>query len=169
MNRNQNQQTLVVFHLADRLYAVPSQQVEQIVPMADLIRPAGLPRFLLGFLNLHGEPLPVVSLHHLFGLPGPTIGLWTPLIILEANGRRFAVMVDEVTQVITLQPNQPAAVPVPQGQVFNDCVTSVVPFPDGVILLLAPERLLLEQEQHVLAMLQAMAADRLHELEGATT
>lgn len=166
MNRQNKKQTLVVFQLAERQYAVASGDIEQITAMAELIRPVGKPRFLLGFLNLRGDFVPVICLRSLFGLTAPTIELWTPLVILNVSGQRFAVVVDEVNRVI--KATEGALLPVPTGQIFNDCVKGTVQLEEDAILLLSPERLLLEKERRSIAELQEMALERMRELEGAS-
>lgn len=59
----------LIFLLADRMYAVPVEAVQEIVPMAELAQTAGAPSFLAGFLDFGGELIAVVSLRRLFKLP----------------------------------------------------------------------------------------------------
>src|SRR4051812_6590060 len=69
---------LVVFHLAGQAYALELGAVQEIVLMAALSRPPGLPSMLEGFLNLAGTAIPVVRLDRLFRLPEQMPGMFTP-------------------------------------------------------------------------------------------
>src|SRR5713226_8157522 len=77
------QRALVVFHLAGQLAAVPLENVERIAPMADLVRPPGMPAPLEGILNLGGRAAPVVRLDRLLCLPVRIPGLYSMLIVLK--------------------------------------------------------------------------------------
>lgn len=156
-------QTLVVFQLEQQQYALPSAHVERISAMAELIRPLGCPALLAGFLNLAGEPVPVICLRTLFGLPAPSLDAWTPLVLLRGRGKRRAMLVDHVNRVVPVDDGEVA--PLPAGQVLNEWVTGVIRSDDESILLLSPERLLLESENRAIETLQEMAQQRIDRLE----
>lgn len=158
--------TLLVFQVADQKYAVSSADVAEIVPMAELRSLPGAPTLLAGFLNLGGCLVPVIRLHHLFGLPVAIPELWTPLVILRDSGRRLAVLVDSVTHTLAIEID--AILPLPLQHAVNQCVIGVVRSGNDAISILSPQRLLLEQENNAIAQLQQMARQRIDELEGVT-
>ena len=59
---------LLVFHLSGLNCAFPLEAVREVVPMASLSSPPGLPSGLLGFLDLRGTAIPIVRLDRLFDL-----------------------------------------------------------------------------------------------------
>jgi purine-binding chemotaxis protein CheW len=154
---------LVVFHLGGQTYGLPVQAVQEIVPLALLSRPPGLPSVLAGFLNLGGTPLPVLRLDRLFELPEMTPGRYTPLVVLRHPDFRLALMVETVSPILTVQ--EEAILLMRSQQCFNDCVEGVVPLNNHVLLLLSAERLLLEKEQQCLAEFQDRERTRLLALE----
>jgi len=158
--------TVLIFRLSDRPCAVATERVLEIVPMASLARPPGLPALLEGFLNLRGTAVPVLRLHRLFDLPGAPMALYTPLLIVRDGPRPLGLLVDEVKQVIEVSPD--ALLPIKEGHIFNDCAEAEVVLGDGhpPAHLLSCERLVLEQERQCIAELQAAAQRRLEELEG---
>ena len=155
---------VLVFRVAGQPYAVRSSDVDQIAPMAELDCPPGVPKLLAGFLNLQGQPVPVIRVHHLFDLPQTPLRLWTPLVILDSAGERLALLVDEVIGILSVA--EEAILPLPNHHVVNECVTGIVRLEEESLLWLAPERLLLEKESQTIAELQQMVSRRIDELEG---
>jgi purine-binding chemotaxis protein CheW len=156
---------VVVFHIAGQAYGLPLADLREVVPMAELSRPPGLPLLLAGLLNLGGTAVPVLRLDRLFGLPEITPGLYTPLLLLRGGDPPLALLVERVSRIASLPPE--AVLPVPAHQAFNDCAEGVTTLDGHVVVLLSAERLLLEKEQQCLAELQDQEEARLRELEGA--
>ena len=87
-------QNLLVFHSSGLDCAFPLEAVREIVPMARLSSPPGLPSGLLGFLDLRGTAIPIVRLDRLFDLPEQKPGLHTPMIILRGVLGPIGILVD---------------------------------------------------------------------------
>jgi len=68
-------QNLLIFHSSGLDCAFPLEAVREIVPMAQLFSPPGLPSGLAGFLDLRGTAIPIVRLDRLFDLPEQQAGL----------------------------------------------------------------------------------------------
>ena len=156
---------LVVFHLAEQAYALDLAEVQEVVLMAALSRPPGLPAVLEGLLNLAGAVVPVVRLDRLFRVPGQAPGMFTPLIILRATDHHVALMVDRVSGIVSVADD--AVVRVRENQAFNDCAEGVVTVRDRVVLLLAAGRILLEKEAQSFAEFESVERERLGALEQA--
>ncbi len=73
---------LFTFELGEMLCALPLEDIQEIVPIAELSRPPGLPTILEGFLNLGGVAIPVVAIKRLFQMGDPTEGPYAHLLIL---------------------------------------------------------------------------------------
>src|SRR5262249_25289681 len=111
---------LLLFHLGGQAYALPLHDVAEIVPMAALSGAANLPSVLAGFLNLAGQAIPVVRLDRLFELPELTPGRYTPLILVRHPDSRLALMVENVSRIVTLP--EDAVLPIDANESFNDTV-----------------------------------------------
>jgi purine-binding chemotaxis protein CheW len=159
----QSQEQFVIFHAAGQAYALGVNEVREIVPMAELSRPPGSPSILAGFLNLAGQPLPVIRLNRMFGLPDQPLGLYTPLLILRGPDQRLALQVDRVSQITAIAAG--AILPAGDHHSFNDCVLGMLRLADEVVLLLSLERILLDKERQCIAELEAAEQERLRELE----
>ena len=155
----------MVFHLAGQAYALPLTEVKEVVPMAGLSRPPGLPSVLAGFLNLAGTAVPVIRLGRLFEVAEPTLGPYTPLIILRHPDYRVALLVEKVSDILAVP--EEAILPVQENHSFNDCADGMITAGGRVVLLLSAERILLEKEHQCLAEFRDREQARLRELEEA--
>ena len=69
-------------------------------------RIANAPEFVKGVVNLRGIIVPIVDMRIKFNLGTPTYDQFTVVIILNINGRVVGMVVDSVSDVITLSPDQ---------------------------------------------------------------
>ncbi len=93
---------LLTFKLDDQEYALGIANVVQVVRMVALTRPPKAPEYVEGMFNLHGKVIPVIDVRRRYGLPAKPYDLDTQLLIATANDRTLAIMVDEVSEVLTL-------------------------------------------------------------------
>jgi purine-binding chemotaxis protein CheW len=156
-------QNLLVFHLGGLDCAFPLEAVREIVPMALLSSPPGLPSGLAGFLDLRGTAIPILRLDRLFDLPEQQPGLYTPFIILRGADTPIGVLVGAVQQIV--RASGASFLPLPEEHLFHGCATATVEVNGNVVHLLAPECILLENERRLLREFQGMAQGRLRHLE----
>lgn len=150
---------LVVFDVGGRNCAVPAAAVREVVHYAELARPPGMPGMLEGFLNYAGEMLPVVRLDRLFGLGDRTPGLYSPMLVLRASCGRLVLLVDSVRAVSVVERGE--LLSVEDGAAFNGCLQAEVVVRGETVHVLAPERILLEQEHRRMNELRQMVDQRL--------
>lgn len=155
---------LVVFGLTGATCAVDLQAVQEIMHMARLSKPSGLPSVLAGFLNLGRRAIPIIRLHRLLGVPEPPHGLYTQILIFrETRGLPVGWIVDRVTQIVSRP--QAEIMPVPENQCFKDCVVGTFSLNGANVTLLSPERVLLEQERQSIREFAEIEQARLRELD----
>jgi purine-binding chemotaxis protein CheW len=154
----------VAFQVADQAYGLPVHFVREILPMAWLSRPPGLPPVLAGFLNLRGTAVPVVRLAYLLGLTDRPPGLYTPLIHVRCLGTSMALLVDAVIGILRV--DESVVVPLQQNSSFNNCAVGLATSGGTNVVLLSEERLLSEEERIRLGELAAIEQARLSKLEG---
>jgi purine-binding chemotaxis protein CheW len=159
-------QDLLFFHSSGLACAFRLDLVREVVPMATLSSPPGMPSTLAGFLNLRGTAIPILRLDRLFHLPEQPCGLHTPLIILRGAEKPFGILAGAVRQIARTA--TASLLPLPEGQVFHDCAAATVEAGGEIFCLLSPERILLESEQRLVAEFQALAQERLLHLEVGT-
>ncbi|KAB1071543.1 chemotaxis protein CheW [Methylobacterium planeticum] len=139
--------------------ALPRAAVSEVLPLPNLFRPPTLGPLLAGFLNLGGEPVPVVDLARLFGLRAEARepGAYDHLVL--AADRATAFLVDRASDLVTVAPE--AVRPVSGRQTLNGCVEAEITLGDRLVHALAPGRILTVEEQERLSALTRAAQERL--------
>jgi purine-binding chemotaxis protein CheW len=156
-------QNLLIFHSSGLDCAFPLDAVREIVPMATLSTPPGLPSGLAGFLDLRGTAVPIVRLDRLFDLREQQPGLHTPMIVLRGVLGPIGVLVGSVRGIV----QAPAArlLDLPPDGTFHGCATAVLKIDGEPIHLLSPASLLAANEHRWLADYGAMSRARLLHFE----
>lgn len=99
---SKDQLQLVIFSLNAELYAIDTQGVREISRMEDITPIPRTKAYIEGILNLRGQIIPVVCLRKRLGLPERVDGKETRIIIVDLDQLRVGLIVDAVTEVITL-------------------------------------------------------------------
>jgi purine-binding chemotaxis protein CheW len=159
--------SVLVFGLSDRVYAIPTKHVAEIVSMAEVAQVPGSPAFLTGFLNVGGELIAVVSLRRLFGLPDCERHLYSPLIILKSVPDRIALEVDAGLHIAEISGGD--LMPLTEASSLNNCATAIARVDGSSVVVLSADHLLLEQERKRVAELAHSAGRRLDQMESKTT
>jgi purine-binding chemotaxis protein CheW len=155
----------VIFVVAEHSCALPAEQVEEIVPLAALVRPPNLPSILDGFLNLRGTALPVLQLRRLLGFSVSEPEVYSPLIIAKAEGGRVALWVDRVEDVVAVKAEN--LQPFEESTSFNGCAQAQFSWNNCNVTVLSANRLLLNSEKERLAEFKARMQERLDQIDGA--
>jgi len=152
---------LLVFQFSGMKCAFQLEYVREIVPMASLSSPPGLPSGLAGFLDLRGTAVPIVRLDRLFNLPEQQPGLHTPMIILRGGLGPVGILVERVGGIVPMPSSR--LMDVPEGGTFQGCATASAQLDGELMYLLSPAALLGKNEARLLDDYGAMSqARRLH-------
>lgn len=93
----------LTFRLGARLYALPAEEVAEVIRTPAVARLPQSPRGLLGLANLRGSVLPVASLRGLLGLADEASGGETSGRALALNGHApVALAVDQVDALVSV-------------------------------------------------------------------
>jgi purine-binding chemotaxis protein CheW len=159
-------QRILIFRLCGHLCAIRTECVCEIVPMAQLSCPPGMPTLLQGLLNLAGKMIPVLRLDRLFGLQEHKPDLYTPLLVVRIKETRAALLVDNVLEVAAI----PSLVPVVDVQhSFNSCAEAAIHIGGETVHLLSVDQILLQQERKCVMEFAAIEQQRLSTLERVTS
>ncbi|MES2106163.1 MAG: chemotaxis protein CheW [Pseudomonadota bacterium] len=104
-------QEFLAFTLGREEYGIDILKVQEIRGYEAVTRIANAPDFLKGVINLRGIIVPVVDMRIKFNLGEPTYDQFTVVIILNIGGRIVGMVVDSVSDVTTLMPEQVRAAP----------------------------------------------------------
>lgn len=99
-------QEYLAFKLGKEEYGIDILKVQEIRGYETVTRIANAPDFIKGVVNLRGIIVPIVDMRIKFNLGEPTYDQFTVVIILNIGGRIVGMVVDSVSDVTTLSPEQ---------------------------------------------------------------
>lgn len=94
------------FALGEEEYGIDIQKVQEIRGYENVTRIANAPDFIKGVINLRGIIVPILDMRIKFNLGTPSYDAFTVVIILNLRGRVTGMVVDSVSDVVTLTPEQ---------------------------------------------------------------
>lgn len=101
-----NDNEYLAFTLGGEEYGIDILRVQEIRGYEPVTRIANAPDFIKGVVNLRGTIVPVVDMRIKLRLGEPTYDQFTVVIILNIAGRVTGMVVDSVSDVINLAPEQ---------------------------------------------------------------
>jgi purine-binding chemotaxis protein CheW len=101
----------LTFDVQGEEYAVNIGYVTEIVGLQRVSEVPDVPAFIKGVINLRGQVIPVMDMRLRFGLPWREYGDRTTVIVLEMDGVPTGLVVDQVTDVLSMLPESIATPP----------------------------------------------------------
>ena len=136
---------LLVFEVDRLRCAFAASEVREILPMAALSTPPGMPELLSGLLNVGGEVIPVVAVEAIFGLAYRPCHLHSPLILLGDGEDTLALTAHRVRELAEVSANE--LIPLNDHNTLNDCVTAEFRMEGESVYVLSVPRLLVREER----------------------
>ena len=96
----------LTFRLGKEEYGIEILKVQEIRGYDAVTRIANVPEFIKGVVNLRGIIVPIIDLRIKFNLGTVEYNQFTVVIILNVSGRVMGIVVDGVSDVITLAAEQ---------------------------------------------------------------
>jgi purine-binding chemotaxis protein CheW len=97
---------VLAFTLGQEEYGIDIQKVQELRGYDTVTRIANAPEHIKGVVNLRGIIVPIIDMRIKFNLGTPTYDQFTVVIILSLASRVMGMVVDSVSDVITLSPEQ---------------------------------------------------------------
>ncbi|QGW83964.1 chemotaxis protein CheW [Variovorax paradoxus] len=94
------------FTLGQEEYGIDIQKVQELRGYDAVTRIANAPEYIKGVVNLRGIIVPIIDMRIKFQLGAPTYDQFTVVIVLNIGGRVVGMVVDSVSDVITLSAEQ---------------------------------------------------------------
>jgi purine-binding chemotaxis protein CheW len=137
---------IACFRLMDDLYAVDIMRIKEIIRPQRLTNLPKAPPFIEGVINLRGSVIPVVDLRKRFEMPARTDGSSTRLLIVRLASQTIGLVVDDVTEVITVPASDIKPPPAVSDGLIADHLLGVCLSADVLVMLLDIDRLLSTNE-----------------------
>ena len=92
----------VTFLLGEETYGISILKLNEIIAYQNCTTIPNVPGFIKGVLNLRGIVVPVIDLRERFSMERKAYDQFTVIMILDVSGRIMGLIVDAVSDVITL-------------------------------------------------------------------
>ncbi len=136
----------LAFTLGKEEYGIDILKVQEIRGYEAVTRIANAPEFIKGVVNLRGIIVPIIDMRIKFNLGEPTYDQFTVVIILNISGRIMGMVVDSVSDVITLSAEQVKPAP-EMGAAFNtDYLVGLGTLDERMLILVDIDKLMSSAE-----------------------
>ncbi|GGI18604.1 chemotaxis protein CheW [Oxalicibacterium faecigallinarum] len=136
----------LAFTLGREEYGIDIQKVQELRGYEAVTRIANAPDFLKGVINLRGTIVPIIDMRIKFSLGEPTYDQFTVVIILNIAGRIMGMVVDSVSDVLTLTPDQVKPAPEMGSAVSADYLIGLGTIEERMLILVDIDQLMHSNE-----------------------
>ena len=152
-----NTTEVLSFRLGGEEYAISILKVQEIRGYDAVTRIANTPEYLKGVVNLRGIIVPVIDMRIKFNIGKATYDAFTVVIVLNINHHTIGMVVDSVSDVVTLTPEQIKPAPDLGATVSGEYLQGLGTVDERMLILLDIDRLLGSDELGLLATSKAAA------------
>lgn len=147
----------LVFTLGDEEYGIDILKVQEIRSCERVTRIANTPDFIAGVTNLRGVIVPIVDLRVKFNFSSATFDDNTVVIVLNFDNRVVGIIVDGVSDVLTLVPEQIRPAPDFSVTLSTEYLQGLGSVDDRMLILVDIEKLLNSDEMELVEKSAALA------------
>ncbi|WP_404300630.1 chemotaxis protein CheW [Alicycliphilus denitrificans] len=132
----------LTFRLGQEEYGIDILKVQEIRGYEAPTRIAHAPAFIKGVINLRGTIVPIVDMRLRFDCEQAEYNSFTVVIILNLRERVVGIVVDSVSDVMELAPEQLRAAPELESSIDAQCIRGLGSVGERMLILLDIERLM---------------------------
>ena len=137
---------VVTFTLGEEEYGIDIQRVQELRGYDPVTCIANAPAHIKGIVNLRGILVPIIDMRIKFNLGEPRYDEFTVVIVLNIGGRVVGMVVDSVSDVITLSPEQIKPAPEMGSALDTDYLIGLGTLDDRMLILVDIDRLMSGEE-----------------------
>ncbi|MFS2033442.1 chemotaxis protein CheW [Polaromonas sp. CT11-55] len=145
----------LAFRLGHEEYGVDIQKVQELRGYDTVTRIANAPEHIKGVVNLRGIIVPIVDMRIKFKLGAPSYDQFTVVIILNIASRVMGMVVDSVSDVITLDTDQVRPAPEMGALLDTEYLIGLGTLDDRMLILVDIDKLMSSSD---MALINAAAA-----------
>ena len=146
---------VVTFTLGQEEYGIDIQRVQELRGYDAVTRIANAPEYIKGVVNLRGIIVPIIDMRIRFQLGTPTYDQFTVVIVLNIGGRVMGIVVDSVSDVITLTPDQIRPAPAMGSVLDTDYLIGLGTLNERMLILVDIEKLMSSEDMGLVEKLAA--------------
>lgn len=147
----------LAFSLGGEEYAVNILQVQEIRAYERVTRIANMPAFIKGVMNLRGAVVPVVDLRVRFNVGKAEYDASTIVIVINVGARTIGMVVDGVSDVVSLKASQLRPAPQIAGVLTAEFLEGVAILDQRMLIIVDINGLMSSKEMGLLESATAAA------------
>ena len=136
----------LTFKLGTEEYGIEILKVQEIRGHDAITRIANAPDFIRGVVNLRGIIVPIIDMRIKFNLGRADYDAFTVVIVLNVSGRVMGIVVDGVSDVITLAADQVKPTPDFPSHLGTDYIIGLGTIDERMLILMDIEKLMTGRE-----------------------
>lgn len=137
---------ILVFTLGREEYGIDILKVQEIRGYDAVTTLANMPKFIKGVINLRGAIVPIIDMRIKFNLGQADYNQFTVVIILNIGRRVVGIVVDGVSDVLTLSSDQIRPAPEFGGTVNTEYLLGLGAVDERMIILMDIEKMMTSPE-----------------------
>jgi purine-binding chemotaxis protein CheW len=145
----------LAFTLGNEVYGIDILTVQEIRAYEPVTKIANTPEFIKGVINLRGVIVPIVDMRIKFHLDAVDYSQFTVVIILNVCGRVIGMVVDGVSDVVDLSPEQIHAAPEFGASLDIQYLQGMATLDGRMVILVDIERLMSASDMALIAKVAA--------------
>jgi purine-binding chemotaxis protein CheW len=145
----------LAFTLGQEEYGIDIQKVQELRGYDTVTRIANAPEHIKGVVNLRGIIVPIIDMRIKLNLGTPTYDQFTVVIILNMASRVVGMVVDSVSDVITLTPEQIKPAPAMGSVLDTDYLVGLGTLDERMLILVDIDKLMSSTDMGLIEKLAA--------------
>ncbi len=146
-----NIREFLAFKLGREEYGIDILRVQEIRSYEEPTRMANAPEYIKGVVNLRGVIVPIIDMRIKFNLEEVKYDGFTVVIVLNIGKQVIGMVVDGVSDVITLAPEQLRPVPELNSAIAGDHLLAIGSLEARMLILLDIEKLMSSADMGLVA------------------
>jgi purine-binding chemotaxis protein CheW len=140
----------LTFDLEQEVFGIEIRFVKEIIGIQPITKLPDVPDYIKGVINLRGKIIPLIDMRLKLKKPEAVYNDRTCVIVIETSEVTVGLIVDNVSEVLTV--DDASIVPPPDAKtgVQNRYLSGIGKANDGIKLLLDCEKLFLEEEAQII-------------------
>mgnify|MGYP000883450685 CR=1 FL=1 len=139
-------QQYVTFLIGGETYGVEVLQVQEIIGMTPITFVPNAMNFMKGVINLRGTVVPVIDMRLKLNLDERQYDVSTVIIVVEVKERMIGIIVDSVSDVVSLPVNSIQDTPHFTSKIETDFVKGIGQIDENLVIILDVSRILTTAE-----------------------
>ncbi len=148
--RAEEENQFVTFVIGEETYGVEVLRVHEIIGMTQITHVPNAMTFMKGVINLRGSVVPVVDMRIKFTMSVREYDSFTVIIIVEVRGRMIGMIVDSVSDVVSIPVKSIQDTPHFSTKIETDFIMGIGQIEEKLVIILDVDRIMSSEEMAAL-------------------